>query len=524
MAGGGRSGERVFWAVALAATCGRLLLVWTGFPETGLLADDAFYYFTIARNLAAGLGPTFDGLFPTNGFHPLWQLLLAPVWRLAGDDPWLPVRLALSLTVLCDLGSGRLIRGLAGAGGGRGGGANLAAAAWFLLPAPALLGLRGLESSLSTLLVLVLLRQLAARRPAAARGAAGTGGLRPALAAGLLLGLCGLARTDNLPLAGLAAGAVLLGAGSRRLARLLALAGGAAVVSAPWFLWNLATFGDVIQVSGRAKLLARGLFGALPWDWSDPVRAADSAADLLAAPLRVPGLFLCGEEFTAGRWSFPLFLLTLAGLATAAVCGLRALRRRGRQREPAVIFAVVYLLAHVAVYGAVWRAYASWYAHTVWALLILLAAAAAREAAAAGGRGRRTVRLGLAVAVAAQLLQWPLFLVRVPHGARGTELRFAALQEQVLVRAAARRAGGDRLPLVLGAFDAGALGYLLGRHPDVTVTNLDGLVNNAAFAAARDGRYEEWILQHVDYLAQDPARARLHLDSAGVERLRQRYR
>ena len=41
--------------------------------------DDAFYYFQIARNLAAGKFSTFDGgITHTNGYHPLWLLLVTP--------------------------------------------------------------------------------------------------------------------------------------------------------------------------------------------------------------------------------------------------------------------------------------------------------------------------------------------------------------------------------------------------------------------------------------------------------------
>ena len=57
----------------------KLVLVWSGFSETAIIQDDAFYYFTIARNVALGEGPTFDGVAPTNGFHPLWLLFLVPL-------------------------------------------------------------------------------------------------------------------------------------------------------------------------------------------------------------------------------------------------------------------------------------------------------------------------------------------------------------------------------------------------------------------------------------------------------------
>ncbi len=44
-------------------------------------ADDAFYYFQIARNLAAGHFSTFDGgITQTNGYHPLWMLLITPFY------------------------------------------------------------------------------------------------------------------------------------------------------------------------------------------------------------------------------------------------------------------------------------------------------------------------------------------------------------------------------------------------------------------------------------------------------------
>ncbi len=43
--------------------------------------DDAFYYFQIARNLAEGKFSTFDGgITRTNGYHPLWLLLITPFY------------------------------------------------------------------------------------------------------------------------------------------------------------------------------------------------------------------------------------------------------------------------------------------------------------------------------------------------------------------------------------------------------------------------------------------------------------
>ena len=43
----------------------------------GFISDDAFYYLKPARDFSAGLGSTFDTINPTNGYHPLWMLVLS---------------------------------------------------------------------------------------------------------------------------------------------------------------------------------------------------------------------------------------------------------------------------------------------------------------------------------------------------------------------------------------------------------------------------------------------------------------
>lgn len=57
-------------------------LVAVAFSEGG---DDAYYYLTIARNAARGLGITIDGVEWTSGIQPLWGLVCAVAY-LAGSD------------------------------------------------------------------------------------------------------------------------------------------------------------------------------------------------------------------------------------------------------------------------------------------------------------------------------------------------------------------------------------------------------------------------------------------------------
>lgn len=67
------------------------------FPASWFTRDDAYYYFKVAQNITEGHGSTFDGVSPTNGYHPLWMLVNIPIFALARFDLILPLRLLLLL-------------------------------------------------------------------------------------------------------------------------------------------------------------------------------------------------------------------------------------------------------------------------------------------------------------------------------------------------------------------------------------------------------------------------------------------
>src|ERR1700756_786866 len=43
--------------------------------------DDLYYYLKVAQNLARGRGSTFNGIVATNGYHPLYFLVIAAICR-----------------------------------------------------------------------------------------------------------------------------------------------------------------------------------------------------------------------------------------------------------------------------------------------------------------------------------------------------------------------------------------------------------------------------------------------------------
>lgn len=48
----------------------------SGLPWMEYVQDDFYYYLKVAQNVVAGRGSTFNGIVPTNGYHPLWELLV----------------------------------------------------------------------------------------------------------------------------------------------------------------------------------------------------------------------------------------------------------------------------------------------------------------------------------------------------------------------------------------------------------------------------------------------------------------
>ena len=84
------------------------------FPNNWFIRDDAYYYFKVAENIGLGHGSTFDGINPTNGYHPLWMLICIPIFALARFDLILPLRILLIVMSLFSVATAILLYRLIG--------------------------------------------------------------------------------------------------------------------------------------------------------------------------------------------------------------------------------------------------------------------------------------------------------------------------------------------------------------------------------------------------------------------------
>lgn len=276
-----------------------------------LLEDDAFYYLGVARSIAEGHGSTFAGSIATNGYHPLWLLILVPVTAVVRDPDWLVLSLILLQGLLWTasvrevFGMGRVIGSWYCAAGA--------------IPAYAVLtvltghlSFNGMESALVLYLFVVLMRLGMTVGDERAR--------RDDLRMGMVLALICLTRLDAV-FAAVPVAAVLLVCGRpslRRLAsRAAVLAGPPAFALAAYTALNAALFDSPTPVSGRMKAL-----GA-PGDNVGQLRDFLELGKIDGRPLwfGVIGLLIVALALLTRRWRASTPLGRLMAMTVALVVG-----------------------------------------------------------------------------------------------------------------------------------------------------------------------------------------------------------
>jgi hypothetical protein len=213
--------------------------------------DDYFYYYVIADKLLRTGALTFDGIEPTNGFHPLWMAVVLLVRMLVGANA-AGVVLAMQVVALACVATGAL--GVVRYVERRWPAASAkdAAAALAMFTACAFwLARTGMEVALCFAVMPWLMAELSSERHTFARSA------RVSVLAVLLV----LSRVDALMIAApLVAVDVIrqVRRVPRRWPSVLALAVLPWLTLAGYFLTNHHCFGDVLPQSAVAKALATG--------------------------------------------------------------------------------------------------------------------------------------------------------------------------------------------------------------------------------------------------------------------------
>ncbi len=484
--------------MVLAATAAvHLSVAALGLPtlaRNGFLYDDSFYAFQIAHHIAQGVGPTFDGVHLTNGFQPLYVAILVPIFLVTGDNPSLPVHLALVLSALLTVATAYLVYRLV-ARRARESAALIAAGAWAFSPIVMRQAANGLETALAVfMLALTTVYYVERVRPVT------DAPRRRFVTIGALLGAAFLARADLGLLALVMCLDYLLvlrrrGAGLRWRGDVAAAVAVAGLVCLPWLIYGAVAVGSPIPESGRAtrflSVAYAPLFGLGPASMVENgptlpfiAQHLEHSMDTLRVLPAVHPLFRAVRKISApGPGSDPVGAVTdvmgILALAGFAVWWYRRRRRwAARDYDFLLLFAVVMILAYSTVVFGIF--FFLRYYYPLYFVGMVFAGLFADDVITWVARQPHAVRR--AALAASGVYASALLFMGYTAAYRTTPIyRFYDVARWVATHTDASD--------TIGVFQGGAIGYFSNRH----VVNLDGKVNGAALHALETGHMGEYV-------------------------------
>lgn len=463
------------WITLLPVFIIRVYIAWAPVNQSFALSvpDDAYYYFTIAQNIALGKGVTFDGLTPTNGFHPFWMMLITPLWWITGhQNKELPVHLALTLGAILDvvttvgiwtLANSLIPRRLIGA---------LIVLAYAWNPYNVAASVNGLETSVGAMCFVWSLvawwRIRLVSRPTR----------RDWFALGLLWSILLMARTDY--------ALIMIPCGLDLAWRFRTFWRSAwpitvgVVVWLPWLSWNFVTFKSFSQVSGEAyPYYLHALWQA----------NSHSMEEWLAHEARL-GYGIAANLARLSGFDKGILLLAVAigWLVSEAIRDSRRATNTLLDRWSllsGLVWPTVGSIALLLFHSLVRWIYVPWYFVPASILLVLWF----------GVLLNRLAQKNIAWA----LILGSLYLAfQISHGAYVLDHGgMWAEQGQAIERQWPQYLALCERYNTIGISDSGYAGYYL----PCRVVNLDGVVNNEAFTAIVQGEFRQYLDRtQIDYV------------------------
>jgi hypothetical protein len=393
------------------------------FPNP-FFADDSFFYLQVGRNFALGYGSTFNRLMPTNGYHPVWMLLCALIYKVfPGRDAGLHA--VAALIVLLNLATLLLVQRLLHRLG------TEAWVAWTVL-LPFLFGLQlGTESAISAAVLAAML--LALRRVFEQPSRAAIFCFHASAAFSVLCRLDSIFVIASLWIAALVGSAQLA---DRRLLRWqLQCIPLYAILWGSYLLSNLVWFHNIVPISGLLK-------SSTPWHH----RFGHNLPHTALLALLIASLALCILwRKQRDRWLLYVELPFFAGVLLHAA--YITLRMTSETR---------------------W----TWY-YTSWALLAALTAARATTCLLRSCRAERLRSILLASALLASLALFQ------HYGWKHSRLQTLPLPATILQHAVEQQ---DHIQRLLVYDQPGAMAY----YSHMSVVPVDGLMGNLDFQKELD--------------------------------------
>jgi hypothetical protein len=473
----------VVWRVAIIAAVVIFLTVSYLFvtaPEDEILRvvpDDAFYYLQIARNIAHLGRSTADGLSNTNGYHPLWMLLVTGLAWLIPDAALL-MRSAITVSLVIHLCAAVAMHySLRGIVGERW--ALTAAVCWLVNPLAFVIAQQTVEASVYAVSMLAVFTMYGVVTRQSGGGISRTA----AAGFGVILGMMCLARTEGVVVAGLALTSVFIRAAAGRgfsegVRSLASASAGFVAIVLPWLVFSIRQVGTIVQDSGAMKALwAADVHNG----WSDRLR----------------GVRYLGEYFVRRSVStitgFDASTALLVALCLAAGCAIifTNVRDRGGQGAQAQRAVLVAALAIWFADGLLLSEQQIWWLAfpcVAMILLLFLTLPGLFSTLDAGRTVQTWVQAALMIASIAAFGR--SFYGSPPLYPWQPDVRSSQRTIETLVA----------VPERIGCFNAGIPMFFGGGR----VVALDGLVSHRARTYWADRRFDEFLrFSEIHYIADE---------------------
>jgi len=213
------------------------------------VVDDAYFYIGIAKNIANGVGTTFDGNIMTNGFHPVFALLLVPIYWIFPGNMEIPIHIALTILSFFNVSTGivvfLILREISGRLAGLAG-----LFIWLFNPYVIMISLNGVESGVAVFFQALCIYYYIRFRET------GTFPVTKLIVLGFFTAMAVLSRIDSVFLFVVITLDIfyLSLKENRNFFKSIYHPSVFAITTfaflSPWFIWNLIHFGTIRQISG----------------------------------------------------------------------------------------------------------------------------------------------------------------------------------------------------------------------------------------------------------------------------------